>query len=73
MIKSSKNLTKEVRNFIVEAAKSDQSQKDVAKQFHIIQNGISRLVKKQKAYGDLIDLPCCGRSRKTTNHVKKRY
>lgn len=65
MVKSGTNLTKNGDNLSVKAAKSSQSQKEVAKQ-----SSASRLVKNQKIYGYLKNVPRCGRPRKTTNRIK---
>lgn len=73
MVTSSKDLTRKVCNLIVEPVKFDRSPKKVYKQFHIRQRGVSRLVKNEKTYRDLRDLPCMATLEKTTDHYCLLY
>jgi hypothetical protein len=64
MPKSTKNTTVEVRKLIVEAVKEGRKQSDVAKQFHVNQATVSRLINQFKTRKDLADSPRIGRPRK---------
>lgn len=71
MPKSTKNTTVEVRKLIVEAVKEGRKQSDVAKQFHVNQATVSRLINQFKTRKDLADSPRIGRPRKTTVRIDR--
>ena len=71
MPKTSSNTTLEVRKLMLEAVSGGAVQRDVARQFHVNQSTVSRLVAKFKAGMDLSDRPRPGRPRKTTKRLDR--
>lgn len=70
MVKGGKNLPQDVRQLVVEAAKSGRSQYEIAKQFHCNQSTVSRLVKKYK-HLDLSDETQSESPQMTTNENER--
>lgn len=71
MVKTTCNIKLEVRKFVVEAVQNGATQAEAAKQFHINQSTVSRLIAKFKAGMDLSDRPRAGRPRKTTEKLDR--